>query len=81
MKFETLKERHAKRKPEDLIIDYGKLSTHDYSSSPFVCKISEKSFFLVADFYQTINFHVRKMKRFLLMVGTVWSHMLLMHTN
>lgn len=23
MKFETLKERHARRKPEDLIIDYG----------------------------------------------------------
>jgi hypothetical protein len=23
MKFETLKERHAKRNPEDLIIDYG----------------------------------------------------------
>lgn len=23
MKFETLKEQHAKRNPEDLIIDYG----------------------------------------------------------
>ena len=27
MKFETLKEQHAKRNPEDLEIDYGKFNT------------------------------------------------------
>ena len=37
MKFDTLKEQHAKRNPEDLEIDFGMQSTCQYSISPKTC--------------------------------------------
>jgi hypothetical protein len=86
MKFDTLKERHAKRNPEDFIIDYGDYLFMIIRLVFFMYECFENHVRSVL-FAQMNNFQVRKMKKLLLAMRTVrsqmtvWSHMLLIHKN